>query len=107
MYHIGKTSKYPVLTSLGIVTLCRLVVAIPQKWDGSKMGCYQRRMMLSIHVPKGYKNVCYLYYETSWGEQGRPPKMVQKWLERAGKIDWCVVFMVVREWVVLRAFVHE
>lgn len=33
--------------------------------------------------------------------------MVQKWLERAGKIDWCGVFMVVREWVVLRAFVHE
>lgn len=63
--------------------------------------------MLSIHVPKGYKKFVTCIMRLPGGEQGRPPKMGQKWLERAGKIDWCGVFMVVREWVVLRAFVHE
>lgn len=45
------------------------------------------------HRSQGYEKVYYSHHEAFWGEQGRLPNLVQKWLEKAGKRDWLGVLL--------------
>lgn len=49
------------------------------------------------HTSRGMQ-FYFSYNEAFWREQDRPPKMVQKWLERTCKGASVGAFMVVREW---------
>lgn len=48
---------------------------------------------------KRHEKIYYLCNAEFWGEQGRHPKLIWKWLVRARRGDWFGVFTVVGEWV--------
>lgn len=72
-------------------------MGILQKQDGPLTPNVDQ--LSGLRMPhRRYEKVYYLQNKAFWGEQGRFPKLVRKWLVRTSRGDWCWVSIVTRMW---------